>query len=136
MQHLDDFEQELEALIGRPTNMRPFVCDGSPLKCRIFIVGFNPATTMKASFWDFWRSGYGFDKKAWFEAYKEERRSRPLKPGRKWRNPVSNTRRVIDWIAEAASPYDCLETNIHSLPSDDKAVSLKRAGIQHRSSFF
>ena len=120
MQNLDDFERQLEELIGRPTNMRPFVCEGSPLKCRIFIVGFNPATKMTASFWDFWRSGYGFDKKAWFEAYKEERRSQPLKPGKHRRNPVSNTRRVIDWITEAASPCNCFESNIYSLPSDDQ----------------
>ncbi|WP_287359350.1 hypothetical protein [Mesorhizobium sp.] len=127
MKNLNDFEQGLEARVGRSTDMRPFVCNGSPLKCRVFIVGFNPATTMTASFWDFWQSGYGFDKKAWFDEYKKDRAARPLKPGKTRRNSVSNTRRVIDWITEAASPYDCLETNIYSLPSDDKN-GLRQAG--------
>jgi len=34
---------------------------------------------------------------------------------------VSNTRRVIDWITEAAAPCKCLETNIYSLPSSGKS---------------
>ena len=43
---LDDFERALVALIGRPTGLRSFVCDGSPLKCDVFLVGFHLATTM------------------------------------------------------------------------------------------
>ena len=43
---LDDFERALVALIGRPTDLRPFVCEGSPLTCDVFLVGFNLATTM------------------------------------------------------------------------------------------
>ena len=116
---LDDFETDLERLIGRPTSLRPFVCDGSPLDCEAFIVGFNPATTMSRGFWDFWRRGYGFERQLWFDAYKEERASRPLAPGKTRRNPISNTRRVIEWIIEGASPVRFLETNVHSLPSDD-----------------
>ncbi len=41
---LTEFGSELEALIERPTALRPFVCDGSPLSCTVFIVGYNPAT--------------------------------------------------------------------------------------------
>ncbi len=121
MQNLADFETQLAKLIGRPSDQRPFVCEGSPLDCSAFIVGFNPATTMDADFWSFWRPSYGFDKEAWFEAYKADRVQRPLKPGKTRRNPVSNTRRVIEWIIEAASPCRCLETNVYALPSDDKA---------------
>ena len=115
---LQNFEEQLRDLIGAPTDLRPFVCDGSPLACRAFIVGFNPATAMSADFWQFWRSGYGFDKAAWFSAYKIDRRDRPLKLGKTRRNATSNTRRVIDLILEEANPIRCLETNIYSAPTE------------------
>lgn len=114
MQAISKFENELAVLIGAPTDLRPFVCDGSPLTCDVFIVGFNPATTMSADFWQFWRPGVGFDKVAWFEAYKKDRQLKPLKPGKTRRNAVSPSRRVIEMILEGASPYRCLETNIYS----------------------
>lgn len=122
-QKIIGFEDELAALIGAPTDLRPFVCDGSPLICDVFIVGFNPATPMSADFWQFWRSGDGFDKEAWFEAYKRERQLRPLKPGKTRRNSVSPSRRVIDKVLEGASPHRCLETNIYSA-STEQAVDL------------
>lgn len=123
MTDLVAFESELLTIIGRPTDLRPFVCVDSPLRCNIFIVGFNPATTLAADFWHFWRSGSGFDKAAWFEEYKRERQLRPLKPGKTRRNAVSSTRRVIEWVIEAARPAQCLETNIYSTPTE-QAVDL------------
>ena len=116
---LDKFEQDLAALIGNPTDLRPFVCEGSPLHCNAFIVGFNPATEMSASFWSFWRPGYGFDKSAWFADYLKERQERPLKPGKTRRPAISNTRRVIDWILQEANPVHCLETNIYAAPTEE-----------------
>jgi len=124
MNTVDSFEIKLAALIGKPTDLRPFVCDGSPLECQAFIVGFNPATTMTADFWEFWRSGYGFDKETWLAAYTKDRQARPLKPGKTRRNPISNTRRVLNWVAEAAAPIPCLETNIYSAPTE-QAVDLE-----------
>lgn len=118
MQDINSFERDLADLIGKPSVLRPFVCDGSPLECEVFIVGFNPATASSADFWTFWRSGYGFEKAAWYENYLRERREQPIKVGKTRRNPVSHTRRVIDWILEEASPVKCLETNIHSLPTE------------------
>lgn len=127
MTDLVAFEMELRALIGQPTDLRPFVCIDSPLRCDVFIVGFNPATTLAADFWHFWRSGSGFDKVAWFEEYKRERQLRPLKLGKTRRNAVSNTRRVIEWVIEAASPAHCLETNIYSAPTAQAAdLTLKQ----------
>jgi len=117
---LEVFQRELTALIGRPTDLRPFVCDGSPLECRAFIVGFNPASASEVDFWDFWTPN-GFDKAAWFENYLRERRDRPLKPGKTRRNPISNTRRVIEWILAEASPVKCLETNIYSAATEEAA---------------
>lgn len=123
MRNLEVFQQELAALIGAPTEFRPFVCDGSPLECEVFIVGFNPATPMSADFWQFWHPSKGFDKESWFEAYKKDRQARPLKPGKTRRNSVSPTRRVMDWVLEGAAPYRCLETNIYSA-STEQAVDL------------
>lgn len=121
---LDKFEQNLAALIGKPTDLRPFVCEGSPLTCRVFIVGFNPATEMSSDFWKFWRLGYGFDKAAWFSEYLKDRQSRPLKPGKTRRPAVSNTRSRIDWVIEEATPIRCLETNIYAAPTE-QAVDLR-----------
>ncbi|MGB4913629.1 MAG: hypothetical protein WBO95_16175, partial [Candidatus Dechloromonas phosphoritropha] len=104
-----------------PTGLRPFVCDGSPRECQAFSVGFNPATTLSADFWEFWRTDYGFDKAAWLEAYKKDRQDRPLRPKQKRRNLISTTRRVLDWMSEAASPIRCLETNIYSAPTEQAA---------------
>lgn len=118
MTAIEVFEEGLASLIGKPTDLRPFVCEGSPLSCRAFIVGFNPATEMSSDFWNFWRRGYGFDKSAWFAAYLHDRRIRPLKPGKKRRPTVSNTRRVIDWVLQEASPVQVLETNIYSAPTE------------------
>jgi hypothetical protein len=120
---IQSFEAELTKVIGKPTDLRPFVCDGSPLECDVFIVGLNPATKMSEDFWHFWRAGHGFDKKVWFEAYKKDRQLRPLKPGKARRNAISNSRRVIDWIIDDASPAKCLETNIYSAPTE-QAVDL------------
>lgn len=117
MQDIHTFEDELVALIGRPTFLRPFVCEGSPLDCEVFIVGFNPATESSVDFWHFWRPGVGFDKAAWYANYLEERMLRPPEPGKIRRNRVSNTRRVMEWIIEEVRPQKCLETNIHSVPT-------------------
>lgn len=121
MQAISKFEDDFSALIGAPTDLRPFVCDSSPLTCDVFIVGFNPATTMSADFWQFWNPGEGFDKVAWFEAYKQDRQLKPLKPGKKRRNSVSPSRRVSDLVLEGASPYRCLETNIFSKSTEQAA---------------
>jgi len=112
-----DFADELKALVGEDSRQRPFVCDGSPLDCEVFIVGFNPASTMDAGFWQFWRSGYGFDKAAWFEAYRQERQAKPLAAGKTRRAAVSRTRRILELVIDAAAPVRCLETNLYSLPS-------------------
>jgi hypothetical protein len=114
---LEQFQHDLEDLIGNPTDLRPFICEGSPLACKVFIVGFNPATELSRSFWDFWQPGYGFQKAQWFEVYKQERREKTLPLNRKRRNEISNTRRVIEWMIEELSPTKCLETNIYARPT-------------------
>lgn len=112
MNALNEFENGLLALIGQPTDLRPFVCDGSPLDCKIFIVGLNPASQMTNDFWSFWRSGVGFDKGRWFEAYKADRVARPLAPRKTRRQAVSNSRKIIEWVISEVGLARCLETNI------------------------
>ena len=115
---LERFERRLRAVMERRDDLRPFVCSGSPLECEIFIVGYNPATEMSRSFWSFWDPATGFDKDAWFQAYREERAARPLREGKTRRNAVSNTRHRIDWIVEGASPISCLETNLYGAATE------------------
>jgi hypothetical protein len=50
-------------------NTRPFICDGSPLRCRLFIVGLNAATILKRPFLDFWSDGGGLDRDAFMMEY-------------------------------------------------------------------
>ncbi len=108
------FESELERLIGRPSSLRPFVCDGSPLSCEAFIVGLNPATKMPKGWWTYWSAESGFRKAVWFDDYVRERAEAPLKPGKTRRQRVSATRRVIETVVSAALPIRCLETNIYA----------------------
>lgn len=105
---LNDFERGLAAIIGRPTSMRPFVCDGSPLDCQIFLVGIEPATALPEDFWSFWRPGRGYDKAAWQQAYQAERRR--LGKG------TSPTRRNSEAFLRGAGGVKVLETNVFAAP--------------------
>jgi len=113
-QNLLRFEADLKAIMRDYNNLRPFVCEGSPLECQAFIVGSNPATDLKNPFWPFWETGSGFVKARWFEAYKKHRQTKPHEPGKRKRAAISPTRQRIDWICEAAAPVKCLETNVYS----------------------
>lgn len=97
--------------MGMDEKMRPFVCEGSPLDCQIFIVGFNPATEVE--FWRFWSARNGFDKQEWLKEYCRQRAANG-----KYR--PSNTRRAIKWIVDAAQPTRCLETNLYAVSSPKK----------------
>ena len=113
-------------------NIRPFVCDGHPQECEIFIVGINPATSMDAPFLDFWTDEKGFNKKLWLEQYTREREAKPLQEGRTRRLPLSNTRSRIEWLCAALMPHKVLETNLYfkatataaELSKDHRDISL------------
>lgn len=111
------FRHNLASLMTDDENLRPFICDGNPYDCHIFLVGFNPATELSGTFWEHWDNKSGFDKRKWLESYKIERARRPLKPGKIRRLPVSNSRRVIEWMVSAAAPARFLETNLYSKPT-------------------
>ena len=122
MMNLATFRNEMQSLMEelKIPNLRPFVCEGSPLECEVFIVGSNPATEMSTNPWKYWSDDYGFYKSRWFEEYKDERKKRPLKPGRTRRNKISRTRKRINLVVEGACPVKCLETNIYAKPSENE----------------
>jgi len=131
---LIEFDVKLKSLLKDIENPRPLVCDGNPLSCEIFIVGFNAATEMKAPFWDFWSTKNGFDKNKWFETYVKERAEKPLKPGKTRRNKVSNTRQRIEWILETLpNQISCLETNIYMSATTE--ASELNASLKDASTF-
>ena len=74
-QKLYQFETKLRRLIEDRPDVRPFVCEGSPLNCTVFLVGSNPATDLGKPFWSHWNVGKGFNKAQWFKDYECSRRS-------------------------------------------------------------
>lgn len=108
------FREKLSAIL--PEDGRPFVCDGSPYDCKIFVVGHNPATEI--GFWPYWDDCTGFDKDTWFEDYTNVRR-------RQGEPPVSRTRRKLDKLTELVAPVKVLETNVY--PKASKQANKLRA---------
>ncbi|WP_186156656.1 hypothetical protein [Burkholderia gladioli] len=107
---VDHFAIELRNRMRGPDGYRPFVCDGSPLDCRVLIVGCNPATDTETSFWQYWREGYGFDRASWERDYRSAR----LAQGKR---QLSNTRHSINVLAGSCAPLKCLEANVYAKPT-------------------
>lgn len=123
---LSIFYKNLKSRMETIENPRPFICDGNPLECRVFIVGFNAATEMQTSFEDFWSNLTGFNKSAWLKCYIAERQAKPLAPGKTRRSKVSATRQRIEWLTEHLYPLSCLETNLFAKATVD-AKSLDKS---------
>jgi uracil-DNA glycosylase len=122
---LDEFERGLRARIGSPVFVRPFVCEGSPLECRAFIVGSNPATALSLDYWSFWERGYGFHRTIWAEASRAQRREAG-------RAEITPTRRMLGRIMKEAAPVRCLDTNVFSTPTPaerDLGPELRRTDV-------
>jgi hypothetical protein len=103
---LREFREKLQALMDVP-GLRPFVCDGSPLAARVFVVGFNPATSMDQPFWHYWSDDTGFDKQLFMSDYL-------LKRGL---NEPEGVRARIERIVSQLPRGAAVETNICSLPT-------------------
>lgn len=101
MSELHAFKAGLEAYLTDP-HARPFVCTGSPFRCRSFVVGFNAATRLKDPFSSYWSDSTGFDRAKFDVDYAETR-------------PRRGNRPRIEIIADAIAP--CLETNLHAIPT-------------------
>jgi hypothetical protein len=81
---------------------RPFVCTGSPLSCRSFIVGLNAATRLHNPFTSYWSDQEGFDREAFDRDYATARSRK-------------GNRRPIEAISRQLN--DCLETNLYAIPT-------------------
>ena len=108
------FTKTISDLLARDPSARPFVCDGSPLECVVFIVGTNPATKMERSFKAFWDPDGGFNKSAWLDEYERLREEE----GKRRRSPSRN---IIEKIVGAAPGVGYLETNVFSTPTANEA---------------
>lgn len=104
------FEKSLASIIGNPSTQRPFVCDGRPSACPVWVVGYNPATT-GGDWWRFWSSDRGFDLNSWRVDYDAER----VACGK----GASATRLRIDRLRSTVP--NILETNLHATPSTEMA---------------
>ena len=108
--NLEAFETGLASVIGQPSPLRPFVCEGSPLECQVFIVGYNPATAMDGDWWRFWQKGYGYRKSEWKNEYLSQRDGK-----------ASKTRSRIETIAAELDGVKIVEANIDARPSKRKS---------------
>jgi hypothetical protein len=108
----DEFRSKLEAQLTGPC-LRPFVFDGSPLRCRIFIVGTNSARLVEKPFSSFWDASYGFKKKEFIRELEQK------PPG------LTRTRKAIEIVAKAAGQNVTLDTNLY-MPSTAREKDLKK----------
>ncbi len=101
--NLREFRSQLQKIEKRLPGRSswPFLCHGSPLTCRIFIVGTNPARKVEKRFWSFWTDSRGFRKAEFIQELKK------LDGG--W----TLTRKYIEIFTAAAGTKDTLETNIY-----------------------
>ncbi len=101
---LREFRSQLQKIEKRlpSTFSWHFICRGSPLKCRIFIVGFNPARKVEKQFWSFWTDSRGFKKAEFIQELK------------KLDGRLTLTRERIEIIAKAVGEQVTLNTNIYS----------------------
>lgn len=122
MANLAKFNKEMQSLMIELNvpNLRPFVCDGSPFECEVFIVGLNPATEMSIDPWKYWSDDYGFQKCRWFREYAETYHEHQRKAGKKRITLMSPSRERIECVVRGACPVKCLETNIYAKPSKNK----------------
>ena len=114
-EQLREFRSELGKLLPSPSSW-PFICEGSPLECRIFIVGTNWVKEVEKSFWNFWSNSGGLN------------RNKLIRELERLPGGLTTTRKNIEIVARAAGPTITLDTNIWlkrtltvaDLPKEDK----------------
>lgn len=120
--NMHSFREGLQDRIGKDCAVRPFVCNGNPYDCKAFIVGINAASVVP--FWCFWNDKSGFNQDDWYDKYNAEREE-------KGHRSVSNTRRRIECIVEAAKPASIFETNLFCVATP-RACDLRNGDKQTR----
>lgn len=104
MGNLQTLDDKLREFTRHEADARPFLCEGSPFNCDVFLVGINPATS--TSFWDYWSTQEGCDKSGWINKYLENHNGK-----------LNPTRKRIELFFKHATPLRVLETNIFPFPS-------------------
>lgn len=72
---LKRFREQLEQVLSEyeldTLPVRPFICSGSPLDCKIMMVGYNPAREVNLEVFDseIWHDQTGFDRERFAEHY-------------------------------------------------------------------
>ena len=118
-ERLDAFRASLKInLTGRDNRSHPFMCDGSPLDCKLFVVGLNAATKLSRPFWTYWDQS-GLQKKKFIEDYVAQR------------GHLRGARRRIELIADGVGYQRTLDTNIY-FHSTRTAKELRRIHKDHR----
>ncbi len=84
---------------------RPFLCQGSPVDCEVFLIGHNPGVV--TFFWDFWDKKKGCDREGLLNQYIH------------YNNRLGPTRRKIQILVEVLKPYNVLDTNIFHIYSKE-----------------
>ena len=84
------------------------MCYGDPYQTKIFVIGYNPATTMITTWKKYWIDGE-YNYLEWEKDYIEQR----VKEGK---SQKSSTRLRIDRLQRALD-FKMLETNIYDSPS-------------------
>lgn len=124
MDSLKAFADELRKMTKQGLLLRPFVCDGSPLDCDIFIVGSNRAAKLASEFWKYWDDSRGLDKARFLSEYGNYRRGRG-KP------EIAHSRNTLEVLMKSCAPLRCLETNVFGVTTDtrDEALAAPTQGI-------
>lgn len=66
-----EMQQQLSEQQLDNVKVRPFICSGSPLNCKIMMVGYNPAREVNLDVFDadIWDDDMGFDRESFAEHY-------------------------------------------------------------------
>jgi hypothetical protein len=111
MTDLEGFGARLKSLLqNKDKHSHPFMCDGSPIGRKVFVVGHNPATRLSEPFSSYWSDEVGCNKLKFLEDYKRQR------------NRLKGVRRRIEQIAALIGQENILDTNIYTQVSTTEAL--------------
>lgn len=124
MDALKGFADQLRKLAKPGEQLRPFVCDGSPLDCSVFIVGSNRAARLASEFWTYWDDGRGLDKARFLSEYGDYRRSRG-------KDEIAHWRHALEVLVKSCAPLRCLETNVFGVEANtrDEVLAAPTQGV-------
>lgn len=117
---LKPFREQLETVLTAHAldtlPVRPFICSGSPLQCKIMMVGYNPAREVNLQTFDadIWNDQTGFDRERFAEHYDIASYNDDLQ----WNRNHIFQQSLIDEI----SNHPVLETYLYSVITPKKTL--------------